>query len=170
MKALRSFIETQESRRRITPRAWPIITYRVSGPLLERWFLKTLINLSVMRDEGLLWEASQPFNRPPAHLVRAAFGLERLAFPAGLYFDGQVQRKISSDREGLKCLHVFDAANQIVGARFLLRGFPFLLWPTTDLPPGAGLGVDLGHAMHHPRIVKGNVGERPSHELHFDGW
>ena len=170
MKALRGFIGTQESRRRLTPRAWLIVVYRISGLLLERWFLKTLINLTVVRDKGLLWNASQPFNRPPAHLVRAAFGLERLTFPAGLYFDGQVQKKITSDREGLESIHVLDAENQVVGARFLLRGFPFLLWLTTEFSPGAGLGVDLGHAMHHPRIVKGNIGERPSHELHFDGW
>lgn len=170
MSALRGFIETQESRRRLTPRAWSIMVYRVSGPLLERWFLKTLINLTVVTDPGSLWEARQPFNRPPDRLVQAAFGLKRLVFPAGLYFDGQIQKKITSDREGLECLHVVDAENQIVGARFLLRGFPFLLWLTTEFPPGEGLGVDLDHAMHHPRIVKGNIGERPSHELLFDGW
>src|SRR5690348_538201 len=62
-------------RRNMEPRRWNVKKFRIDGPGLERWCLKTLINLSC---NGTLpiGRDSQVVGRPSERLVRVAFGLE----------------------------------------------------------------------------------------------
>lgn len=51
------------------------VTFDVDGNLLERWLLKTLINLVVSSSPTTHWHGSSSGHRePPDHLVRIAFG------------------------------------------------------------------------------------------------
>jgi hypothetical protein len=41
--AIRTMMGTSNARAAVKPRYWTVQRYKVPGPLLERWFLKTLI-------------------------------------------------------------------------------------------------------------------------------
>jgi hypothetical protein len=56
-------------------RVWRPARYQVDGQLLERWFMKTLINLFHVVGRGATWLFNgQPANEPPAEFVEIAFG------------------------------------------------------------------------------------------------
>ncbi len=59
--------------------------HRINGNLLERWFLKTLINISCDKEYPIGGKSQVP-GRPTDELVRVAFGLTRFKGKAGLSF------------------------------------------------------------------------------------
>jgi len=78
------------SERRIQARrtdAWSVVRYCVSGPLFERWLLKTMINLSLTMDKcepiGLAADSDGPI---PHCLVETAFKRRPFEGRSGLYF------------------------------------------------------------------------------------
>jgi len=72
-------------REKLGPRLRPVANYQVHGILLERWFLKTLINLSSSSEYSIgqpAMGAGIPFNE----LVEMAFGLKPFVPRSRLYF------------------------------------------------------------------------------------
>ena len=65
------------------PSAWNVKIFRIDGPRFERWFLKTLINLSFGK-EWPIGTGSHPDGTATDELVEAAFGLRELGHGAGL--------------------------------------------------------------------------------------
>ena len=63
---------------------WNIKRYDVDGKSLERWFLKTLINLCCHETKPVGLTSTIPA-RPSRHLVRVAYGLEEFSGKSGLY-------------------------------------------------------------------------------------
>jgi hypothetical protein len=103
------------------------VNHTIDGIGLERWFLKTLINLS--NSQGYYIGRGSPTKGTPSdELVRIAYGLSDFAAPAGLYMVGQVGEKIvSMDRVSFAPL--IDSPNvTIVGGLFRFRGSRFLLY------------------------------------------
>lgn len=169
-KALGDFIGSQERRRKVRSPGNFIETHRVDGALFERFLLKTLMNFVVAKDGGERWRGPRPHDDPPPDLVQNAFGLVRFRFPAGLYLNPAVGLTIRSDRDGLECVTLVDIEAVVVGATFLFRGFPFLLWIDEQVPPHGSVGVTLHELLHRPRAINGEVGGVATHELVFDGW
>ena len=77
-------------RRKIINRRWTQKTFTVDGALLERWFLKTLINLS-HGGQWIVGEGTHAAGMPNEELVEIAFGRAAFREKAGLYiaaYDG----------------------------------------------------------------------------------
>ena len=57
----------------------------INGPLLERWFVKTTINIQMLAAKGKAWIGGSDATHPPIKLVRWAFGLDPVPPPCGLW-------------------------------------------------------------------------------------
>jgi hypothetical protein len=146
-------------RERLKPHRWNIVKYRIAGRSLERWFLKTLINLCCDR-EYPIGRASSAVGRPSESLVRIAYGLDSFRGRAGVYFVVREGMRVeSTDTVGFSPL--IKLGTHIEAGLFSFRGQRFLLFLEEEGPPepldGIYLdGENLGHAQlnfHNKRIL-----------------
>ena len=128
-------------RTRQRPRIWKVRRYVIDGPQLERWFLKTLINISCDGPYPIGRNSHQA-GRPTDELVRIAYGQSAFSERAGLYFVVQIGQRVDSDDTLLFSPLVKDTRH-IEGGLFLFRGFRFLLFLEPDRPPQPLTGVSL---------------------------
>lgn len=114
------------SRKRIVSRRWAVKYFETDMLLLERWCLKTLINLNHQSGWKYL-DGSEP-GSPPSEFVEVAFGRRRFTGHEGLYViatpgsqiemnDGWLQITTKTRRQD----------DRLAGATFTLWGFPFYL-------------------------------------------
>ena len=94
----------------------------LNGTLLERWLLKTLINMEVV---------AANFNaRPNLDMVEIAFGLRQFEKNAGLFYLGHAEPLSDGEfetDERLSYTQLLSAPNHVVGGRFEFYCFKFLL-------------------------------------------
>ena len=102
----------------------------MNGPNLERWFLKTLINIVVVGKERFsIGSYRGDAGEPSRELVEIAFGQKRFERGAGLYFlshDGLIWEP----REGVSCIswiHESQVGSYIAAGEFWFYGCPFFL-------------------------------------------
>lgn len=170
---LREFQRTLNVRGRRKPRLWTVKRYVCSGLLLERWFLKTMINLCTVRpDAQTLWSGDRsPMRQPPLDLVRAAFGQRPLTEPMGLY----AAASIGEVGNSVDAVHFAPllARDEVIAGIFTLRGIRFLLsllpkkFPDRlQLPnaPGAWRASEL---LFHIRNIRNVHGRYLSQVLEF---
>jgi hypothetical protein len=160
IKQFREFLRLAQVRGAMKPRRWRIKRFGTNGYELERWFLKTLTNIAfgrrypVFKPQGDEW-------RPSKELVEVAFGLRRFEPRAGLYLmGGQPGEKVSA-YEGLRIITFTDKAERLVGARFLVFGFVFVIYLETeglnryiemfDKDGKVTPGINM---MYHPRAIR----------------
>ena len=168
--ALREMRRLSNIREKLRPQVWHIVKRSIDGKGLERWFLKTLINLCHNQGHPIGLE-SPTAGRPSEHLVRTAFGLEPFAHRAGLY---------SIVRTGMECestdtisfAPLIKQGSQIEGGLFGFRGLRFLLFLNAEGPPDnlAGIifeGEDLGACQmnFHNSEIRENTGKHRSQIL-----
>ena len=127
---------------------------KINGILLERWLLKTLINMEVLADFNV---------RPARDIIEIAFGKRVFAPNAGLFFLGySFDPDLGDERVSYTRLVEDGAGNKIVGGRFKFRSFDLLLTlagnPFPELQIVANGGeVTSVKPLHHPRrLVFGN--------------
>jgi len=132
----------------------PRRTNKVNGTLLERWLLKTLINMEVLADFNL-W--------PPRDIAEIAFGRNVFAPNAGLFLLGySFDPEFGDERVSYTRFIEEGAGNKIVGGRFKFRSFDLLLTLAANPFPELQIVVNGGEAtnvkpLHHPRrFVFGN--------------
>ena len=156
-----------------------ICEYDINGLLLERWFLKTLINMELAGDQGLPigpYLANQ--ERPHSELVEIAFGLRQFPTDSGLYFladfahEGQFEERIRYAAH----LRVSENGTYVAAGEFAFHGFQFML----SLEPGGlpktiqrlgekdGIGSTL-YLLPHPEILDLRINELPSQKINV-GW
>ena len=146
-------------RSKARPRRWTLVRRNVDGYGLERWLLKTLINVAFGR-EYPIGRPIQPEWRPSRELVEIAFGLRRFQPSAGLYLiGGEVGDNVNAN-EKLRIMTFTDSDQKLVGARFLFFGFAFLIYLDVagqkrhvqflDAAGGVTPGRNL---MYHPRAI-----------------
>lgn len=114
-------------RKKIATRTWSKKYFETSMLLLERWCLKTLINVNLNLKPG--WPIDGDSPTPTRELVRIAFGVERFNRPLGLYLivsDHPEQRTIDLI-EGEITVQTETVNNRLSGARFDMWGLTFLL-------------------------------------------
>ena len=68
---LRESFDLVRSRRRLAPRRWNVLRWTLDGRLLERWFLKTEVNLSAAAASAQWW--ADPVDRVTAPLLNSIF-------------------------------------------------------------------------------------------------
>jgi hypothetical protein len=170
--------ELSNLRNTMKPRYWNIIHRNVDGPMLERWFLKTLINFAC-EGEQKIGPDSEIVGQPSDNLVRIVYGLDKFEGRAGLYLLASAGQHCQlEDRiEYIPMAH----SECLPGGLFLFRGFFFVLYlakagiePNAELeipaplPYGAmatgGLKVT---PMFHNEAMKFAVQRKMSHVIKF---
>lgn len=145
----------------------------VDGPLLERWLLKTAINLSLDGDLhiGVGMADSIP-GKPSPYLQAVAFGEQPFLASMGAYF--LVPREPYAHRVGEILLVPIHRGGAIGGFLFGLRGqFVFLSLLPGDAPPSIGelvsgvLAPQLAAAplLYRPRGVQVQTPGREAGEI-----
>jgi hypothetical protein len=157
-------------RERMKPRHWNVVRYRVEGPALERWFLKTLINLCCDHDYPI-GRRSTVVGRPTEQLVWNAYGLESFENRAGLYFVVRPGMQVNS-ADTVSFSPLIKHGAHIEGGLFVFRGLRFLLFLEPEGPPVPLDGIcidgeDLGHAQlnFHNQQITVNTGKYRSQVL-----
>lgn len=162
------------ARSRIPHVNWLLQCFRIDGPMLERWFLKSLINLHLVQNDAPLWPDGVKRFNPPLDLVRAAYGLAPLAPPRGLYVVASMGEAIAH-LDGVEFGPLFTKDDILAGGVFKFVGYRFMLslFPES-LPPNLNLGGDPAHAWHdgqplyHLSRINQDVGARRSHFVDFE--
>ena len=156
-------------------RKWKRVRFQVDAPRLERWFLKTAINLAFYHPTDLVWHLDgSPLNRPGARLVQYAFGLEALVSPMGLYAAATEGEDVFSDDSVGSAPLMVAGADRVVGFMYEYRGARFVLWLAEE-PPPVNLRLPAPHsvAWRDSRLLyrlpyfRWNIGGRLSHYLDF---
>lgn len=173
--SLRRAAKLSNTRGKERLRKWKVQRIEVPDPwLLERWFLKTAINLIVVSPGENVWRqtGSRAVN-PPRRLVRVAFGLEPMAQPMGLYAAVSLGEDVPfSDRVEFAPL-MYGGAN-IIGGLFVFRGLRFVLHleghqlPAVLNVPGSTEQRWATSGLHyHLKRINWKVGRHLSHYLQF---
>ena len=124
--AFRESVRLTDIREKMKEMRWTVVHLPVDGDLLERWFLKTLINLTVGGKEKIGPKSSTP-GEPSSDLVEIAFGHRKFVPNAGLHNSQEVGETVNSE-DRVTIAPFFDRQNEYVfGGTFYFRGFRFLL-------------------------------------------
>jgi hypothetical protein len=113
-----------EVRSKLRSRHWTVKRFNVNGALLERWFLKTLINLSY-ESRWIIGEGKHLVGCPNEELVKIAFGRAAFQEKAGLYTAAHTGEQITL-RPGLRFTPMTVDSNLLAGM-FSLCGYRFFL-------------------------------------------
>lgn len=161
---LREMTMLSNVREKMKPRLWRVVNYTIDGSLLERWFLKTLINIS-LNSEYPIGKMAKIAGQPSESLVKIAFGHQAFTGKSGLYSAAHVGQKInSSDRVIFAPL--IKQEEYIIGGLFSFRGSRFILFldpegPPTKRPLGIGFPGDdwsnshLNYHIEKIRLIQG---------------
>jgi hypothetical protein len=129
--------------------AWRAREWRVNGRLLERWFVKTLINLVHVQGQDMSWPGGVRPRIPTREVVEACFGLAPIVRPRGLHGAAAVGQTV--DSHDFVSFSPITQLDILAGAAFEFRGLRFLLaWTDRDLHP----------------VIDGLAASRPE----FAGW
>lgn len=140
-ETLREMMRLSNVRAVLKPRRWTVERYLVDGPSLERWFLKTLINLA-FEGEYCIGRHSPGAGQPSRPLVEISFGARKFEGHAGLYNVVHVGQHIQSD-DTVIFAPLINEQRFISGGLFCFRGFRYFLSLEAEsrpiLPKGVGL-------------------------------
>jgi hypothetical protein len=170
-EALREMRRLANVREKLKQERWRVFRDKVDGFGLERWCLKTLINLCCDR-EAAIGRDSTVSGRPSDRLVRIAYGLEKFKGGAGLYFAARVGMNIQSE-DVVRFSPLLKQGANVEGGLFSFRG-QRLLFLEEEGPPRPLTGVsidgdDLGGAQlsFHLKEIKVMQGEYVSEVITF---
>ena len=125
---------TRERRRRVEM-DWGTEVISIDGGGLERWVLKTALNLAALGEVGgTKWHSREPLDQPPELLVRAAFGEAQLIQPMGLYALLPLHGKELGWRQ-ITAIGLTHPDGGYTGHIFVLQNIRLMLWLSGD-PPG----------------------------------
>ena len=144
---------------------WHIKRMQIDGPRLERWFLKTLINLTFNGEYPMDHEGSHRKGIPSQELVEVVFGLRQFKNGAGLYLEARSGQQIDSmDRVNFTPLT--DEQNNLVAGQFNFRGYTFFLC----LIPERFQMLGDSHLLHQQVTLNCRVRQQLSHVIAIRGW
>jgi hypothetical protein len=145
-------------REKMRPQVWPVARRKIDGDLLERWLLKSLINLS---HDGAYYvgSGSTTIGRASRELVEIAFGLRDFPERSGLSFAVRVGDQVSSD-DTVGFLPLIREGKTILGCLAMFRGFRLVLNLAAEgfdgkLAPGVGsewIGLQLNFRNKEIRV------------------
>lgn len=127
LDTLREAIDLFERRRNLRVRNWTVKYYTTDMLLLERWCLKTLININLSGNARLVVGTAENSTRPADELVRIAFGLKRFTPPMGLYRVAVDGENLADLGDGHIQVTTKSRDGRLGAADFKLWGLPFFL-------------------------------------------
>jgi len=159
---LREATRLKSVREAMKPLRWTVKKYLLDGVMLERWFVKTLINIAF---DGTypIGSDSAVIGRPSERLVRIAYGLESFQGKAGLYTIAHVGMQFTlEDRVSFSPITARAPQGEyVVAGLFLFRGFQFLLYLEPEGPQDmTGLsfkGEDMSRASLMFQTLTANI-------------
>jgi hypothetical protein len=169
--ALREATHLSNVRGKLKPIIWRIVRYHIDGPKLERWFLKTLINIAFGR-ENRIGKDSLESGLPSRRLVEIAFGLGQFEERTGLSAVVHVGQQIQST-DTVSFAPLIKDASYVTGGLFAFRGVRHFL--SLDLPGliqlPRGIGVpgedwSFSQLNFHNQEMRAMVGKHLSHVIH----
>ena len=140
-KAFREAMGLARVRGALGGRFMNIVKYRFDGPLLERWLLKTLVNIAYDGDK--LIGHSNAKGKPSDELVRIAFGIDPFPGRAGLSFVVPIGAQFTSVESLTAAPLVKEVESRIDGGLFLFRGFMMVLFFGAEGVPTPLIGVNF---------------------------
>jgi hypothetical protein len=140
MQTMTDAFELFFTRNALRQRRWAIKYFDVDMLLLERWFVKTLINLNHLHGWQIGADSLHP-QRPSRELVEVAFGLKKFSDAKGLYIPGKAGNSVTPQEGAIQFTAVTEGT-RLVGGKFQLWGFPFLISIFPD-PVRTNNGTDL---------------------------
>jgi hypothetical protein len=167
-------VDLDNERKKLRPRRWNVVRFEIDGTCLERWFLKTLINIVVSRESADTWGLTgSALNEVPELLVQAAFGRTALQKPLGLYAAAMVGETVVY-RDAVEVATLLRSADDaLVGALFKFMGVRFLLYLyNADLPaslplPAAATEWLHSDVLYHISRMNVKVNGKMSHYIQF---
>jgi hypothetical protein len=129
----------------------PRMKNKIDGNLLERWLLKTMINMEVLADFSVC---------PPPDVVEIAFGKRGFGPQAGLFLIGySFHPELGDERVSYTRLADASNGNKICGGFFNFRGFQLLLMISNNPFAEIGIAERKGETkkavpLHHPRRLE----------------
>lgn len=155
-------VDLFDRRSQYLSRSWTIKRFQTDLWLLERWCLKTLMNVRMNSQPD--YEIACDWDE----LVRVAFGLEMFTPPKGLYMMAMKGHNIPI---GGKKFNITTQSldGTLAGAKFQLWGMPFFLNITPEpLQLNQGKGHMIRGGMKQWFTTKDDKGrDVPSHQLAF---
>jgi hypothetical protein len=149
---------------------WTIQRKTVEGIYLERWFLKSLLNMTVDGPHKI-GRDSPTAGRPSLRLVRAAFGQDVLHARAGLYGLGHAAQNLVIE-DKLRIMTLLDVDDVLVGAVFSTHGYRFAIYLEEDgleampnIPPFPDEEPAQQQALYHLKALRFMVHNHVSHVL-----
>ena len=122
----RECVRLTNARELVKETIWRVVHMPIDGSGLERWFLKTLINLTTGGIQKLGPKSLVP-GEPSADLVEIALGLRQFAPNAGLYSSAEKGEGVTSE-DRVSIIPFFDANSEyVLGGTFYFRGWRFML-------------------------------------------
>lgn len=167
----REEVKLRQARSEMPARRWQVVHFQFDGRGLERWFLKTFININAGGDWKIGQDATS-VGRPSERLVRIAFGREQFKPRAGLYGMGQVGENWKLN-DGIQAMMLANK-EMVVGCLFRLHGYRFILYLAEEglrqKIPVPVLDDQLGHdadTLYPLKAIRCTMGRHLSHVMHF---
>jgi hypothetical protein len=173
-KTLTAMTILTNARTKKRSRKWKRVRYEIDGPLLERWFLKTAVNLSLLYKTDEIWSIDgSAFSSPSEKIARLTFGYDSLTQPLGLYAAAAVGDSVDS-QERFQAAPVFYFEQGAIAYIFEFRGYRLALWLNNKAPPATiaapwGRGeAEVVRGLHY-RVpyFKHEIAGRISHYVDF---
>jgi len=151
-----------------------LCTYTFDGPLLEQWFLKTLINMELAGEQNLTIGPYFDQPQPVCELVKTAYGSQILAGNAGLYKVTVLGQSVKME-ERIQYVSLVGSSSDgdyVAGGGFVFFGFRFMLLLDPLVKPetfkehnqATGKAKDIP-LIHRPHKLLFTVNEEPSQEI-----
>jgi hypothetical protein len=122
---LRQQTKLSNERAKYPDKKFKKITFSLNASALEKWLLKTLINISY-DSEYYIGHDSESLGRPSKHLVNVVFGIERFSRNNGMYVAYKEGGEINSqDTVGFS--PIIKDTKYIYGGKFTFRGILLFL-------------------------------------------
>jgi hypothetical protein len=157
-ETLTAAMELNDLRNQLLQSHWSIKRFKINGALFERWFVKTLINITFKGPCGI-GRGSAQAGVPPEHIVRIAFGRESFVGYGGLHALAHNGENIEL-KQGVSITTMLEDAN-VVMARFSFCGFRYLL----SLIPEKYTHHDESVLLHHEHRQYFQVNDRRSRKV-----
>jgi hypothetical protein len=148
-----------------------VIEQQVDGRGLERWLLKTLINMEIAGKQGLAIGLNAPQGGVATELVEIAFGIKSFEGGAGLYFSAFDNEAIDMQERIQYTSWIRDESDSssfVAAGAFYCFGFRFFLC----LEPG-GFPQSLSmqgrelKLLHHIDLINVDLNNKPSQRVIF---
>ncbi len=153
-----------------------ICEYSIDGSLVERWLLKTLINMELSGDQGLTLGPYDDAERPHCDLVKMVYGLCPFPGSSGLYLveDSSPTLTFLPGLRYLSHLKKLGSRTYVAAGGFWFRGFQFLLSLEPEGLSGTAERCDAGghvlgtlNLLYHPQAFDFRDQEFPSQTIRF---